>query len=428
MSQQNESMGGIAGKQEYDYNATDCEEACEHHIERSADGDLNALEKDAFSEPSDDAESLDVSGEKEEGFDTDPDGENGREMKCDLANQASSDKTEDEKSRKKRYFLYGSVSIVAIVVIVVSVLISGILTLKVRMPGMWPDFAYLATLIDNPDAFVRALNCSGLQDAYDQAKRKGQWDEPIVAEIDIEDLEENGTNVGEGIVNPGISVRFDDSGQIAYFQLVYMAPSKETIPVQADDGNYFLHMLVAGALSGLQYYGVTAISEDEVLDYARIVREDCEVVDPLIHDTLYDSSSILSRCGINANDVKTTSASTGKAEWTDGYFLSCSSHGAAALVNTEIPTITAGTIYTTHFDVSGVENGTFLYAAQDLNSFVWVSGQLSDLLVRNDGAITICFAREGYTDESVTAKSWASDAVGNRSLDIWKFKEGEPVE
>lgn len=428
MSHQNAPTSGIAGKQEYDCDATGYEEVCGHHVERSAGGDLSALDKDVSSRTSDGAESLNDSDEKEGGSNMDSNGENGREMECNLAGRPPSDKTEDEASHKKRYFLYGGVSIAAIVVIVASVLFSGVLTLKVRMPGMWPDFAYLATLIDNPDAFIRALNCGGLQDAYDQAKRKGQWDEPIVAEIDIEDLEENGTNVGEGIVNPGISVRFDDSGQITYFQLVYMAPSKETIPVQADDGNYFLHMLVAGALSGQQYYGVTAVSEDEVLDYARVVREDCEVVDPLIHDTLYDSSSILSECGINANDVKTTSASTGKAEWTDGYFLSCSSHGAAALVNTEIPTITAGTIYTTHFDVSGVENGTFLYAAQDLNSFVWVSGQLSDLLVRNDGAITICFAREGYTDESVTAKSWASDAVGNRSLDIWKFKEGEPVE
>ena len=345
----------------------------------------------------------------------------------DRSNDESEPESGDETKKKRKRILYGSLAVVAAVILAVVVFVFSGAGLQIRKAGAWPDFPYLATLIDRPDDFVRALNCPDLQEAYNEAKSEGRWDEPIVAEIDIDELEANGADLGDGSANPSVYVRFNDEGAVTYFQLAYYTPTIETFPVEADDGNYFIHGAVVGEMGLRAAYGLSQVSDDKLEPYVDTVYQDCASADEYIMDCFGNPNSALDAAGINGDDATVISEASGTADWRQAYLLSCFARGFYGSSGRAISPIISGSEYCCWFELDGLD-GRFLYTLSDQNYFTWGSTDIQDLSVQNNGAISIAYGREDYMvdpgEGTEYIESWAEGYLNADTLPLWSFKEG----
>lgn len=339
----------------------------------------------------------------------------------------------DDVKKKPKRMLYGGLAVAAVVILAVFVFVLSGAGLQIRKAGAWPDFPYLASLIDRPDDFVRALNCPDLQEAYNAAKRDEDWDEPLVVEIDIDGLEPNDFAGEVDNAYPLIEVRFNSEGLVDYFHLVYAPPTvdndlNQLTASSADE--WSLHQTVAFNLLSKYGYGSTEVTEDELEAKINQIRSECTILQPFTEEILADPSSILERCGFEASSVQATNEAVASADWRQGYLRAFQAYVLAVQSGQNVPPITTGMRYEAWFEADGISDVSFFYQAQDFDMFVQDEG-FTELHVGDSGMLCLGFCRDGYwepaqgTDQNA---AWANSNLNALSIDLWSVSEGAPTD
>lgn len=339
-----------------------------------------------------------------------------------LSSESSERPDESPQPRKKWLFpLATGLVILALAAFALSQV--GKPSVVVREPGAWVDFPYLASLVDEPDAFVQAVNSEELSDAYRQAKMNGSWDDSIDVSIDIDDLS-NGASGASGSEQTVFNVIFTEDGRIDYFQLIYYGEEEPTMPVEAD-GNYVNHMLVMARLKGVAL-GVASL-DDFPDGSVQTVYDECRRSNSVVEGFLNSPDDLAERCGIDPETIVVENECYGVADWRSGYLQACAGYYQANALG-ELPVVLTGTAYEERFVTEGTE-GSYLMALQSTDRFAFTSTNATDLAVQNAGVFTIAYGRDledpGQGTEDV--ENVIAGQTTDYAFSLWSFAEGKPV-
>ena len=294
-----------------------------------------------------------------------------------------------------------------------------------RELGAWPDFPYLATLVDEPDAFMRAVNSDELSDAYQQAKSSESWDETITVPIYIDELfEEASSDAGSEEVEFGVS--FTDDGKIDNFRLYYAGEGEPTMPVDANDGNYFLHGLVMMDIKGI-VLGLNPSNEIHE-DYVQIIYDDCHRSNEVAEGFLASPDSLAKRCGVDQEAIDVKNECHGFADWRTGYLQTCQQYYLQGVLSGELPVVMTGTAYQEQFSVGGAE-GSFLLTLGNLDQFSFPTTKPMELTVQNTGTFALSYDREAVNPSQGTKgiENMVRSLTNDYSFPLWRFAEGRPA-
>ena len=324
---------------------------------------------------------------------------------------------------RKKWLFPLAAGLAALVLAVFALSQAGTPPVVVREPGAWPDFPYLASLVDEPDAFVQAINSEELSDAYRQAKMSGSWDESIDVSIAIDDLS-GGAPGASGSERTVFNVIFTEDGKIDYFQLIYYGEEEPTMPVEAD-GNYVNHMLVMTRLKGVAL-GVASL-DDFPEGSVQTVYDECRRSNSVVEGFLSSPDDLAERCGIDPETIVVENECYGVADWRSGYLRACAGYYQANALG-ELPVVLTGTAYEERFVTEGTE-GSYLMSLQSADRFAFTSTNATDLAVQNAGVFTIAYGRnledpgQGTEDVENTIAGQTTDYA----FSLWSFAEGKPT-
>lgn len=341
----------------------------------------------------------------------------------DATSTEGSEQPDGSPQLRKKWLFPLAAGLVVLVLAVFALSQAGKPSVVVREPGAWLDFPYLASLVDEPDAFVQAVNSEELSDAYRQAKMNGSWDDSIDVSIDIDDLS-NGVSGASGSEQTVFNVIFTEDGRIDYFQLIYYGEEEPTMPVEAD-GNYVNHMLVMTRLQGVAL-GVASL-DDFPEGSVQTVYDECRRSNSVVEGFLSSPDNLAERCGIDPNTIVVENECYGIADWRSGYLLACAEYYQANALG-ELPVVLTGTVYEEKFAAEGTE-GSFLTSLQSADRFAFTSTNATGLAVQNAGVFTIAYGRnledpgQGTEDVENTIAGQATDYA----FSLWSFAEGKPT-
>lgn len=335
----------------------------------------------------------------------------------------SSEQRDGALQPRKRRLLLLAAGLVALVVALFALSQIGRSSVVVREPGAWPDFPYLASLVDDPDAFVQAVNSEELSEEYRQAKTNGFSDCSIDVSIDIDDLS-SGAPGASGSEQTVFNVIFTEDGKIDYFQLIYYGEKEPTMPVEAD-GNYVNHMLVMTRLKGVAL-GVASL-DDFPEGSVQTVYDECRRSNSVVEGFLSSPDDLAERCGIDPETIVVENECYGVADWRSGYLRACAGYYQANALG-ELPVVLTGTAYEERFVTEGTE-GSYLMSLQSADRFAFTSTNATDLAVQNAGVFTIAYGRDledpGQGTENV--ENTIAGQATDYAFSLWSFAEGKPT-
>lgn len=316
------------------------------------------------------------------------------------------------------------VGMIVIVAVLVAVFLPKSTPVAPRELGAWPDFPYLATLVDEPDAFMRAVNSDELSDAYQQAKSSESWGETIAVPIYIDELFE-GTSSVAGSEEVEFRVSFTDDGKIDNFGLYYAGEGEPTMPMDANDGNYFLHGLVMMDIEGI-ILGLNPSNEIPE-DYVQIIYDDCHRSNEVAESFLASPDSLAKRCGVDQEAIDVKNECHGFADWRTGYLQTCQQYYLQDALSGELPVVVTGTAYQEQFGVRGAE-GSFLLTLGNLDQFSFPTTKPMELTVQNTGAFALAYDREAGNSSQGTksVENMVRSLTNDYSFSLWRFAEGRP--
>lgn len=317
------------------------------------------------------------------------------------------------------------VGMIAIAAVLAAVFLPKSTPVAPRELGAWPDFPYLATLVDEPDAFMRAVNSEELSDAYQQAKSSESWDETITVPIYIDELFE-GVSSDAGSEEVDFEVSFTDDGKIDNFRLCYAGEGEPTMPMDANDGNYFLHGLVMMDVEGI-LLGLNSSNEINE-DYVQIIYDDCHRSNEVAESFLASPDSLARRCGVDQEVIDVKNECHGFADWRTGYLQTCQQYYLQGALSGELPVVMTGTAYREQFSVRGV-GGSFLLTLGNLDQFSFPTTKPMELTVQNTGTFSLTYDREAGNPSQGTksVENMVRSLTNDYSFSLWRFAEGRPA-
>lgn len=349
------------------------------------------------------------------------------------ASEPPSENGEDGESRKKRRLLYGGLAAAAIAIMAIVAFFAADGNISVRQAGAWPDLQYLATLVDNPDGFVRAANIDDLSSAYNEMKATGDWDEPITVQIDIDEIEQYGKAEEYEGANPALEVRFNSGGTIDYFHMVFLSPTIDNNMMEVsayEEDQLPLHSLVAFALLGKYEYGTQSMSDEEIAQAITQMQADSTIASPFAEWILTQPGSVLETCGFDLESIDSINEAIGYADWRSGYLRAFTAYCLAQQTNETAPVVMTGMRYDAWFEADECPEGKFFYQAQDSDNFVQPDSFI-DVHSLDMSLLCIGFARNGYWEPdkgTAGVEAWAQEHINPISQDLWSFQEGYPAE
>nr|WP_075575888.1 hypothetical protein [Olsenella timonensis] len=348
---------------------------------------------------------------------------NGGAAASDTLSPESPEQPDGAPRPRKKWLFPLAAGLVVLVLTVFALPQAGKPPVVVREPGAWPDFPYLASLVDEPDAFVRAVNSEELSDAYRQAKMSGSWDDSIDASIDIDDLS-SGASVSSGSEQAVFNVIFTGDGKIDYFQLIYYGEEEPTMPVEAG-GDYVSHMTVMAGFRGATL-GVAPL-DDFPKGAVQTVYNECRRSNSVVEGFLSSPDDLAERCGIDPETIVVENECYGVADWRSGYLLACAGYYQAS-ASSEMPVVLTGTAYEKRFVAEEAE-GSYLMSLQSADQFAFTSTKATDLAVQNAGVFTIAYGRNledpGQGTENV--ENTIAGQATDYAFSLWSFAEGKPT-
>jgi hypothetical protein len=239
-----------------------------------------------------------------------------------------------------------------------------------REPGTWPDMGYLATLVDEPDRFIRAVNIPELESEYRAYRSSGIGEaEHIMVDIDIIDI----VNPSGGIPNER-SARFDvwfaSDGSIHTFALTGGTPASPAII--ADESTIGLDALALAFVFGPNPRETLDEVYAELLSHGEVFEEQYRKPDPMISEFMLNPSQLLAHVGISESDLVNTSSDYGFAEWEKGYVESIYSlYAQYGTEPSELVMPTTGAVFVQNGEMNQPNSRLLSLNIVDFTRFSW---------------------------------------------------------
>ena len=155
------------------------------------------------------------------------------------------------------------------------------------------------------------------------------------------------------------------------------------MPMDANDGNYFLHGLVMMDIKGI-VLGLNPSNEIHE-DYVQIIYDDCHRSNEVAESFLASPDSLAKRCGVDQEAIDVKNECHGFADWRTGYVQTCEQYYLQDALSGELPVVVTGTAYQEQFGVRGAE-GSSLLTLGNLDQFSFPTTKPMELTVPAHGA------------------------------------------
>lgn len=221
---------------------------------------------------------------------------------------------------EKRLIAIGIAAMVVLAIVVAFII--AMQPIK-REAGAWPDFAYLATLMDEPDMLVHAVDDPRLAEAYQRYKKNpSSAATSIEAPIFIDDL--GGNAVGdEGETRFWLVMANYD--ELAAFGIEY-APEPDT--ARLGENEWYTDMLAAIFLAD-QRTGSSRrkVFSESLADSSTAMKEKYQIRDEHVDGIAIYPIRALNAVGLNLNELRDMRSSYGVASWEAGYAVALYDQG-----------------------------------------------------------------------------------------------------
>lgn len=235
-----------------------------------------------------------------------------------VGSHTNADQASPKKSRKKS-LLIGGISAMALIVVAAVVAIFVWMSPVQREAGAWPDLAYLCTLIDRPDDFVRAVNDPDLTVAYQKYKADPEGEDSLIkVPIVIDEMESYISERNEVETSQvQFNLAMESPDKIYAFGLEYeSAPPDVALAYGAWKGEFIYALSIAAAGSRAPDSFATYVAEETLKK-----KEKHQRYDDMTDDIAVNPAFLLGKTGLMLNGMDDVQQSYGVASWEDGYSL-----------------------------------------------------------------------------------------------------------